>query len=129
MHGKVEDTPTFCKPSRLPSANKDHCIDFLAYTDKYGVVGAAALVQQGLLTAPEFLVPEEESLASSDIETAFKAVTVGHRIRKIIARASLPLLPGWWADFREQELQVDGYAAEVLQQIRRNVASWGLNEE
>jgi hypothetical protein len=41
----------------------------------------------------------------------------------MIAQPTLPLHIERWGDFRVRELEVEGYAAEVLLQIRQNALS------
>lgn len=122
LHGKVEDTEILMNPNNDLIADKDHCIKFIAYVDKYGVGEASSMVEEKLQKILPWL--GWTRISGSDVETVFRAVPVGHELRKMITAATLSFSAQGQSSvkFRKQELEVDGFAAELLQQMRHRGA-------
>lgn len=59
-------------------------------------------------------------IAASDIELIFRVMPAGSKLRALAAQGALSV-NGMRASFEKQERSVDGFAAELLLQIRASI--------
>lgn len=102
------------------------CMLFLEYTEKYQVKDAAHPIIYVALRKV-FLEwgsrdPRQFAILGEDIETVFEACSAGSPLRSLITSAAISF-GGLQNPFRyrEQELNVEGFAAEVTQQMRESL--------
>jgi hypothetical protein len=98
------------------------CIDFLEYAEKQRSGGVSVFVFDALRHA---LKKSGKEWFSADwIEIVFNATSAPNPLRNNIVQA-LPFegVKGSKAKFRKQEEEVEGFAAEILQQIRKCMAT------
>lgn len=101
------------------SWNLERCIGFLSYTDKYllGEVASNVIMD----STKSFLANRSQALKSSQIEVVFRALPAQHPLRVMMVRAAISkgLEP-----HRYPELELEGFAAEVLEQQREMGQTW-----
>jgi hypothetical protein len=110
-------------------------MNFIRYADKYNLAQAAEVVYEPLKEAlqhsyrdgkPIKLVwePRAPRISPSDIELIFGVMPAGSRLRSLAAQGALSN-NGMLVGYLKQEEEVDGYAAELLVQIRASIKSDG----
>ena len=108
-------------------------MNFIRYADKYNLAAAAEVVYEPLREAlqhsygdgkPIKLVckPRAPRISPSDIELIFGVMPAGSRLRSLAAQGALSN-NGMQLGYLKQEREVDGYAAELLVQIRASIKS------
>jgi hypothetical protein len=106
-------------------------MNFIRYADKYNLAEAAEVVYEPLKEAlqqsaregkPIKLIckPRAPRISPSDIELIFGVMPAGSRLRSLAAQGALSFT-GMQAGYLKQEREVDGFAAELLVQIRASV--------
>lgn len=94
------------------------CTDFLEYADKYDMDEASTAIYEPL---KEFLEHKTspQQITPTDIEAVFRVALKDCPLRTLIARGALVVMGGFRSDaFKKQEREVDGFAVELLDQIR-----------
>ena len=120
--GKVETTAVDF--GELPDQNHiRQCINFIEYTDKYGLGGASLAVHDCLRRSlrKEYPISSRMHLLATFIlktgliELVFRVAPPGSKLRTLVARAALA---SGIDRFKKQESEVHGYPAELLVQLR-----------
>ncbi len=100
------------------------CMDFLDYVDKYGMGDAAFAVYESLERVISSLYTLSNGfkygvqIQPSHVETVFRVTPTGHPLRSLIAKAALSTAGMTGATFKRQEKDCEGFAAELLTQMR-----------
>jgi hypothetical protein len=108
-------------------------MNFIRYADKYNLAEAAEVVYEPLREALQHSYREGKPIKlicklraprifPSDIELIFCVMPVGSRLRSLAAQAALSY-NGMQAGYLKQGREVDGFAAELLVQIRARIKS------
>ncbi len=94
------------------------CMEFIQYTHKYDLGAISTELVYNLLRESYFIPGTPGMLKGEHIELVFAAVPKGNRLRRLMAVVALEQKIETHDKFAVQERQVDGFAAEVLDQIR-----------
>lgn len=99
-----------------------YCIEFIEYAGEYDLVGAVQVISGALKRLLEACFRESEAnllLKPQHIETIYRVLPEGHELRALVAVMGLKfsLVDGLFA---EQERNVEGFAAEMLNQLREH---------
>jgi len=106
-------------------------MNFIRYADKFNLAEAAEVVYEPLKEAlqhsygegkPIKLIckPRAPRISPSDVELIFGVMPAGSRLRSLAAQGALSYT-GMQAGYVKQETEVDGFAAELLVQIRASI--------
>ena len=104
--------------------NVEECISFIQYTLKYGLGDVGGYL---ICNRMQILYGKDCPLEPGVIELVFKAVPPGYELRSVIAQAAIcqdGVCGHGIGKYREQEENVDGFAQEVLLQLRQHMFSW-----
>jgi hypothetical protein len=108
-------------------------MNFIRYADKYNLAEAAEVVYEPLKEALQQSAREDKPIKldckpraprilPSDVELIFGVMPAGSRLRSLAAQGALSHT-GMLAGYLKQERDVDGFAAELLVQIRASIQS------
>jgi len=93
----------------------DKCMDFMEYADKYDLGGASIAVHDCLQQSFKPQRGYKPIFPDGLIELVFRVVPPGSQLRALVTKAALN---HDIHKFKKQEVEVHGYAAEVLAQLR-----------
>ena len=116
--GKVKKNKLSFPESNTADQQLQSCMGFIEYTDKYNLGGACMAIHDSLMECLEVLVENDtidKYLKGSDIGLVFRAAPEESQIRKLIVQAAMACAS---SRFKDQEKRCDGFAAEVLAQLR-----------
>ena len=112
------------------AAGMKMCMDYIEYTDKYGMGGASVAVHDSL----ERILPTTISsgdvgawVTTAQVETVFRVAPVGSPLRTLITKAALSTTGFAGITFSKQERELDGFAAEMLRLMRPSFQYCNLN--
>ncbi|PVH86917.1 hypothetical protein DL98DRAFT_287825 [Cadophora sp. DSE1049] len=94
----------------------ERCISFLVYANKYMLGPVEDHVHEPLKRA--LISCEETVFSGTHIKRVFEATENGSSLRVLITDAALSFGGAREGRYQEQEIEVAGFAAEMLQQMR-----------
>ncbi len=123
-----------CEKTGGPAVQR--CMEFILYADKYNLAEAAEVVYEPLKRALQFDYslgkpikmttkpgkPRAPRITPGDIELIFRVMPTGSRLRRLAAQGVLSS-NGMQSGFVKQEREVEGFAAELLWQMRASIKS------
>ena len=116
--------PTTFEVKESDKAGLEKCISFTEYADKYSIAEAGMVVYDILI---EILQSCDVILRSNHIKTVFRTFPEKHAMRKLIAKAALNTGFSGKATYNKSELEVDGFAREMLRHLRHHVELQMIN--
>lgn len=110
------------EPKGDPKQQMKYCMEFVEYAGKYDLIGAIQVVLGALKRLLEACfrgIKVDMLLQPQHIGTVFRVLPEGHELRGLVAVISLKfgLVDGL---YEPQEKTVDGFAAEMLNQLRKH---------
>ena len=116
------------------------CVEFIEYADTYNLAAAAECVYEPLKTALHYKYASGTPIklngkiklsgkarkervpriTADDVELIFRVMPVGSKLRTLAAQSALSN-NGMRVGFFKQERDVDGFACEMLSQIRASI--------
>jgi len=110
------------EPEGDPKQQMKYCMELVEYAGKYDLIGALQIVLGALKRLLEACfrgIKADMLLQPQHIETVFRVLPEGHELRGLVAVISLKfgLVDGF---YELQEKTVDGFAAEILNQLRKH---------
>jgi hypothetical protein len=108
-------------------------MDFIKYADKYNLAEAAEIVYGPLKEALQhsyrdgkpirsFCKPRAPRITPSDVELIYSIMPAGSKLRSLAAQGALSN-NGTHASYVKQEQEVEGFASEMLLQVRESLKS------
>jgi len=99
------------------------CMEFVEYTDKYGMGDASKAIHDALYTIVSTKNKSGIYLAGttiqlSNVDTIFKVTSPGNPLRPLIAKAAFAVAGMTGNAFSKQEREIDGFATELLAIMR-----------
>jgi len=120
VEGKVSDSLSL-KKARKHVVQR--CIGFLAYADKYMLGDVEDLLFDPLKKA--LVARSQEVFCGKFIKDVFEGTKKGSQLRVLITEAALSNGGISRKPYKQQEDEVDGFAAEMLQLIRKHL-TWKM---